>query len=541
MLKLKSLIRQYRSLFSALGGFLLGVVCILGIQKQNIQVQISANQAKATQVIKAGSDSILHAAFSSADDQEIVEAESEDDDAGSGNNSLADSDESGAAGSSDTEAGVDSEGFQKSTVTRAVPFWQNEEAEEIFNELHLSEILNIEDEVKPQISDATPDRILSDFDGRIAPEFEVPELIFNQTKFWFRVYTEFDSNKKIIHDSLHPHIIYDIVDISGILAQPARASWLNVVKAQKAVTKRVAEIRSQLKKMARKKKEDMTSEELGWLAQFEGIKGNQKKIILTSAQSLRVQTGQKDFFEGALSTSGLYLEGMEAIFKSKNLPVELTRLPFVESSFVIGATSKVGAAGIWQFMPTIGRQFMRVNDQVDERRSPWKATEAAAKLLKENYTILHKKWGLALTAYNHGPGGVRKAMERTGSKDIARIVRSYRSKNFDFASANFFTCFLAALHAQSYRELIWPDRQPAPALIYDSIALKRSMRPHQLVKITGLSDEEILLYNPELDRSFRRNYVIPKGYRLFLPSEAKFTLQKPIAAVKPANKTSAVD
>jgi membrane-bound lytic murein transglycosylase D len=269
----------------------------------------------------------------------------------------------------------------------------------------------------------------------------------------------------------------------------------------------------------------MSTQELSWLSQFEGIRGNQKKIILTSAQSLRVQTGQKDFFEGALATSGRYLDGMESIFKRKGLPIELTRLPFVESSFVIGATSKVGAAGIWQFMPGVGRQFMRVNDQVDERRSPWKATEAAAKLLKENFIILHKKWGLALTAYNHGPGGVRKAMERTGSQDIATIVRSYRSKSFDFASANFYTCFLAAVHAQMYRDMLWPDRLPDAALAYDSVLLKKAYRPRQLISMTGLSSEQILLYNPELDRSFRRNYVIPKGYRLFLPSEIKISMR----------------
>lgn len=416
-----------------------------------------------------------------------------------------------------------------SLPVRPVPFWEKIEADEIFNNLNLSEVLHIDAERSPQIGTSKVDLVLSDFEGRVAPEFEVPELIFNQTKFWFRVYTEFDSNKKIIHDSLHPHIIFDIVDVSEILAQPARAQWLNTVKAQKLVAKRVNEIRSQLRRMARKKKQDMSTQELSWLSQFEGIRGNQKQIILTSMQSLRVQTGQKDFFEGALSTSGRYLDGMEGIFKKKGLPIELTRLPFVESSFVIGATSKVGAAGIWQFMPGVGRQFMRVNDQVDERRSPWKATEAAAKLLKENYQILHRKWGLALTAYNHGPGGVRKAMERTGSKDIAKIVRSYRSKNFDFASANFYTCFLAAVHAQMYRDLLWPDRGSETALVYDSVYLKRDFRPRQLLSHTGLSAEQILLYNPELDRSFKRGFVIPKGYRLFLPAEIKVAQQKVVA------------
>lgn len=409
------------------------------------------------------------------------------------------------------------------------PFWENFKEDGSHLDFNF-ETVNIEAEKAPQITDETVDKILSDFQGRIGDDFVIPELIFNQTKFWFRIYTEFDSDKKVIHDALHPHIIYDVIDISDIMALPARASWLNTVKAQKFVSKRVSEIRLKLQKMARKSKENMDEEELGWLAQFEEIKGNPKKIILTAAQNLRIQTGQKDFFENGLSVSGRYLEGMEAIFKEKGLPVELTRLPFVESSFVIGATSKVGAAGIWQFMPGIGRKFMSVNDQIDERRNPWKATEAAAKLLKENFTILHKNWGLALTAYNHGPGGVRMAMQKTGSKDIAKIVKSYRSRNFDFASANFYTCFLAAMHAHAYRDVLWADHIYEPALAYETIKLKKSYKPKQLADISGLTHEQFLLYNPELDRSFKRNYLIPKGYRIFLPAEAKLTVQNAVAS-----------
>jgi membrane-bound lytic murein transglycosylase D len=407
------------------------------------------------------------------------------------------------------------------------PFWEDNTDDDPLD-LNV-EVVDIDPEKKPEITGETVDKILQDFQGRISPEFKIPDLIFNQTKFWFRVYTEFDSSKKIIHDSLHPHIIYDVVDVSDIMAQPARAAWLNTVKAQKAVSKRVAEIRAKLKKMARLKEEDMDDEELGWLEQFEDIKGDRKKIIRQASQSLRIQTGQKDFFENGLSISGRYLDGMEAIFKQKSLPIELTRLPFVESSFVIGATSKVGAAGIWQFMPGIGRKLMTINDRVDERRNPWKATEAAAKLLKENYTILHKNWGLALTAYNHGPTGVRLAMQKLNTRDIAKIVRSYRSRNFDFASANFFTCFLAAMHAQMYKDILWTDHFYEPALAYDSIKLKKNYKPHQLSQAAGISDEQVILFNPELDRSFKRNYVVPKGYRVFLPADAMSTMQNAVA------------
>ncbi len=407
-------------------------------------------------------------------------------------------------------------------VSTALPIDLQDEASFKEDPLNIHfELVNIEAEKKVELTDEVTDQVLSDFQNRISPEFAVPEIIFNQTKFWFKVYTEFDSNKKIIHDSLHPHIIYDIVDVSEIMALPTRAAWLNVEKAQKIVSKRVSEIRTKLKKMSKKNEKDMDAEELGWLASFKEIKGSQKKIILRASQNLRVQTGQKDFFEKGLLVSGRYLSGIEEIFRSHKLPTELARLPFVESSFVIGATSKVGAAGIWQFMPGIGRKFMVINDQFDERRNPWKASEAAAKLLKENHMILYKNWGLALTAYNHGPGGVKAAMKKIGTRDIGKIVRNYRSRNFDFASANFYTCFLAAVHAQIYRDVIWTDRTTESPLLYSTTRLKKSMKPAEMVKAIGFTYQEILLYNPELDRSFKKNSIIPKGYRLFLPASSK--------------------
>jgi membrane-bound lytic murein transglycosylase D len=422
--------------------------------------------------------------------------------------------------------------FPEASNNLEAPFWENSGFDPLFAELGLDEILNIDQEESPKITEESLDRILIDFQSRLNPQFKIPELIFNQTKFWFRIYTEFDSTKKVVHDSLHPHIIYDVIDISEILEAPSKAKWLNVQKANKTVSHRVAQIRSKLKNMASKKIENFDDQEQMWWEQLQTVKGARQKVLKTAAASVRVQTGQKNFFENGLTLSGRYIEGMEQLFAEKKLPIELTRLPFVESSFVIGATSKVGAAGIWQFMPGIGRKFMLVNDQFDERRNPWKSTRAAAQLLKENHQILHKNWGLALTAYNHGPGGVRKAMQATGSKDIAKIVRQYRSRNFDFASANFYTCFLAALHAYTYRDMIWPDHIIEPTLVYEKVKLNRSSRVRDLLLKSNLKTDEFLAYNPELDRSLRRNDLLPKGYQILLPPQAAEMFLQSVASIE---------
>ncbi len=524
----KTTVKVLRPIFALIVSFTMGVASVILVQK------FMTPQAPGIDSVHA-SPRVLDYAASGADDSEDSDDSVSDSDGYAAIGQFLDSatdwttelfselrhDVSNGENSGDT-AGQDS----------PEPFWQAAlSLENPFN-LNFFEIENIEPEAAPKITQETVDQILSDSENRIGPEFEIPEGIYNQTKFWFRIYTEFDSTKKVIHHSLHPHIVYDVIDITDTLALPARAKWLNTVKAEKLVAKRVQQIRLKLLKMSRKATKDYTDEEKQWWNSLADLKGNRKKILQTAAGNLRVQTGQKNFFENGLLISGRYLEGMEQIFESYNVPKEFTRLPFVESSFVIGATSKVGAAGIWQFMPTIGRKFMMVTDRIDERRNPWKATHAAAKLLKENYSILHKKWGLALTAYNHGPGGVKRAIKKTGSTDIAKIVKTYRSKSFDFASANFFTSFLAALHAQMYRDILWPNLETEPALQYGTVALGRSYSTKKLLQITKMEPDEILLYNPELDRVFQRKLTIPRRFQLYLPLEAQLHLHKRLAYIR---------
>jgi hypothetical protein len=82
---------------------------------------------------------------------------------------------------------------------------------------------------------------------------------------------------------------------------------------------------------------------------------------------------------------------MKQIFNKFGLPDDLVYLPHVESSFNPKAYSKFGAAGIWQFTRSTGRQYLTVDYAVDERRDPIRASVAAARLLKQNYKKF-KKW-----------------------------------------------------------------------------------------------------------------------------------------------------
>ena len=163
-----------------------------------------------------------------------------------------------------------------------------------------------------------------------------------------------------------------------------------------------------------------------------------------AADDVRFQLGQSDRFRAGLMRAGAWEAHIAEVLANLGLPAQIAALPHVESSFDPSAYSKVGAAGLWQFMRSTGRRFLRIDNAVDERMDPFRETEAAAQLLNYNYRLLGS-WPLAITAYNHGAEGMLRAREQLGTDDIVRIVREYHSPTFGFASRNFYVSFLAAL------------------------------------------------------------------------------------------------
>ena len=111
---------------------------------------------------------------------------------------------------------------------------------------------------------------------------------------------------------------------------------------------------------------------------------------------------------------------------------------------------------MWQFMRSTGVRYMRIDHIVDERRDPFFATDAAARLLADNFSVI-QSWPLALTAYNHGLASMRRAVQQQKTTDIATIVAKYQSRSFGFASRNFYTAFLAALEIDSNPERYFPN------------------------------------------------------------------------------------
>jgi membrane-bound lytic murein transglycosylase D len=213
------------------------------------------------------------------------------------------------------------------------------------------------------------------------------------------------------------------------------------------------------------------------------------------------------------------------------LPPELAALPHVESSFTPSAYSKVGASGLWQFMRSTGRLYMRVDDIVDERLDPFRSTEAAARLLLSNYRLLGS-WPLAITAYNHGPGGMRRARQVMGTDDFGVIARNYRSRSFGFASRNFYPSFLAALTIDQDPQRYFPGVTRAPELQFHEVAMPGYADIKRLEKALEVPVAQLRELNPALRPAvWSGERLVPRGYRLRLPSERTISPEEFVARV----------
>ncbi|MDR3628979.1 MAG: transglycosylase SLT domain-containing protein [Desulfocapsaceae bacterium] len=272
---------------------------------------------------------------------------------------------------------------------------------------------------------------------KVQPEnvdYDFPEYpsIRNNVAFWEKIYSVYSINSAVIHDQYDMTKIYGVISLISEDLPDARQINNSRMKAAK---ERYAQI---LRRLASGQSPE-TDEEAKITNMFRGP--NARKAMQFASDNIRAQTGQKERFLEGVQRSIKYMPKIKKIFREYGLPADLAYLPHVESSFNIEAYSKCGAAGMWQFTRGTGKQYMKINDDVDERRDPLKSTHAAAQLLQKNYDTLGA-WPLALTAYNYGTAGMVRAKDAHGSYE--NIFRHYEEGYFKFASRNFYSEFLAA-------------------------------------------------------------------------------------------------
>lgn len=227
-----------------------------------------------------------------------------------------------------------------------------------------------------------------------------------------------------------------------------------------------------------------------------------------------------------LGLAQYYYPRMCAIFDKYDVPEELIYLTIIESSLNPTAVSPAGATGIWQFMYQTGKMYgLEVNSFVDDRRDPMKATDAAARHLRDLYNIFND-WGLAISAYNCGAGNVRKAITRSGGKTTFWEVRPYLPKE----TQNYFPAYIGAYYMMKYYKLhgIVPADIRIP-LDVDTIMVKKEVHFEQIAHVLNIDIEQIKTLNPQYKRNVIPAFTQPFPLRLRHHDLARFeTMQDSI-------------
>ncbi|HEY5810918.1 MAG TPA: LysM peptidoglycan-binding domain-containing protein [Povalibacter sp.] len=336
--------------------------------------------------------------------------------------------------------------------------------------------------------------------------FPRPAELEPDIAFWRRIYTEVGTDGGVIHDPARLEVVYEVMKFPDDISGKERSKRIEDTK------KKYSRILDRLASGA----QDLNAEEERVQALWP--KGTRRARFEQAAEEVRFQLGQSDRFLEGVIRSGAYKDHIAATFEKTGLPRELAALPHVESSFNTYAYSKVGAAGMWQFMRGTGRRFMRIDSVVDERLDPYRATEAAARFLEQNYIVLGS-WPLALTAYNHGTAGMRRAQEQMGTSDIAIIARGYNSRTFGFASRNFYVAFLAALEIDANPEKFFGKIRLDPVDSSQVLVMGSYMPAAQLSNALKIDRDALRRLNPSLLPSvWNGSRHVPRGFEFRVPA-----------------------
>ncbi len=333
-------------------------------------------------------------------------------------------------------------------------------------------------------------------------DFPVPDNLKSNIEFWKIIYTKISIKTGILHDKEYPLIIYDTLYVGDLYGRRLD-SYTDQYK------KKIAQ---SIKKIRSTKRSTWGVDERRLASLFRNYPVN---VLKGAEKRIRFQLGQKERFLEGIIRSGALIDTICHILTTYNVPLRLAYLPHVESSFNIAAYSKAGAAGLWQFMPETGKQYLRINNTFDERLDPVLSTIAAARLLSKNYQYL-KSWPLAITAYNYGLAGILRAVEKTGSRDLGIIMEKHESPTFRFASKNFYSCFIAASDIARNATHHFGKIEYSPKMTnITEVTLNAQLYPFEIGEMLGISEKEIAAMNPFiLPNVFKEQRPLPGGTKL---------------------------
>lgn len=291
----------------------------------------------------------------------------------------------------------------------------------------------------------------------------------HRVEFWKKIFTEYSLSQLVFFDAVEMTTIYEVQDVG----ENSRTN------------------------------EYITSER-SRIAAAHGV----------DIDRVKAQRGIRERTEAGIKRSGRHIEYIKQVFRERGLPEELGYLPLVESSFDITARSSAGAMGMWQFMPATGRQYMRVDRNVDERIDPFESTRAAASYLSQAHRSLGN-WPLAITSYNYGPAGIARAVAEIGSDNLVDLINNYSHPYWGYPPKNFYAEFLVAVEIGKNYQRYFPGLELDSKTNFREVEVKSGSSVTALANAAGLTRDQFLAWNPAINRNAR---TIPAGYQMKVPS-----------------------
>lgn len=356
-------------------------------------------------------------------------------------------------------------------------------------------------------------KTLDDPQQRVNKMFHVPPEAKPIVGFWLKIYAKYSLYQTLVYDKNHHDVVYEVVD-SRDLFNRGLSPVAQEITAKARLKKVLAEHKAACRKLQGHPSRKFAANSIE--AKLVKIWGKRSKREWREIEeNIRTQAGQRDRIMQGLATADRFFPAMEAIFERMKLPIEITRLPMVESSFNVQAKSKADAVGVWQFLEKSAMEYLVVDsyNKIDERLSPIKSTYAAARMFKRNYKLL-EDWGLAIIAYNHGARNLIPIRNKFRGQQIAKLLKETKKTPLGYASRSFFAEFLAILHAERYRDELYGMSTKRHSSAISIVRMKKPASIFEVASLYNISINELRVFNPDIFDLKRR---LPAGTRVVLP------------------------
>ncbi len=268
--------------------------------------------------------------------------------------------------------------------------------------------------------------------------FQKPGELEPAVDFWRKTYAVWHRSEVAFHDDRYLDVIYEVIVLPGYVGESLTSEQKDMVNQRRDYWKsQLSVLESKLRYNA-----PLNASDRQIVAKLTSSGRQLNSVLNGIAERVRSQRGIRERFINGVEISRRYDRQFRKIFHEAGLPEDLAYLPHVESSFQPAAKSSAGAVGMWQFTKAAAQTFMPAGDRVDQRLDPFASAIGAAHYLSYAYKKLGD-WPAAITSYNHGIGGMKRAQNQVG-RDFVRIVERYDGPAFGFASRNYYAQFLAA-------------------------------------------------------------------------------------------------